>query len=922
MKRFEETVAAAAALGTDLERGLTAAQVESSRRAHGENRVPAVKGVSILSMFLSALKDKTLLILMGAAALAIGVELGRAFLEAGYEPHLIDGAAILAAVAIASLVNTINQARAQKEFRSLARTRDDVPVKVLRDGAVQEVSIYQLVVGDLVYLATGDRVPADGRLVSAVDLAVDESMLTGESIEASKDQQDLGLLSGTTVTAGTGFMLVEAVGIATEMGRLAATLTEGEEGPTPLQERLGELADRIGLFGLGAAILTFLALVISAVARGQIALAPEIETIGAVLEFAIVAVTIVVVAVPEGLPLAVTISLAYSIRKMARDKSLVRKLESCETMGAATVVCCDKTGTLTKNRMALSRLWLGGQLIDAPSAEGKVPEDARALFGEIAAINSTAFIERGANGVRYVGNPTEGALLVQIGDWGGDYKVLRDRAEIVHQLGFSSERKRMSTLIKRPDGRQRLLIKGAPEVLLERSTRVRDAAGAERPLDPAGAAAILATVESLSGEGQRTLGLAYRDLPAEAEVAADAQHDGIPEQLENDLVFFALAGIADPVRPEVAGAIEASRRAGVEVKMVTGDNRIIAETIARELRLLDESDLVMEGPVFRAKSDEELRPLLPRLRVLARSVPSDKHRLVNLLKRAGHVVAVTGDGTNDATALRDADVGFSMGLSGTEVAKEASDIVILDDNFASLVRAIQWGRSIFENIRKFLQFQLTVNVVALVTAFSAAVLGVGIPLNTVQLLWVNLIMDTLAALALAVEPPSRALLEQRPHGRHASLISRSMWASILSMGAIMVAVLVLIMKTDLLVPPEITHPERLTFIFNTFVFMQLFNEVNARSTRFDRSVLDGLRESGMFLAVIGTTTVLQILIVQLGGEFFRTVPLSGELWLRSVLVGSGVLVVGVLLRWVGRALPSGWFQERERGALVPAVDSP
>jgi calcium-translocating P-type ATPase len=851
---------------------------------------------------------------MGAAALAIGVEVLRGQVQADYQPHYLDGIAILCAVAVASIVATINQARAQKEFRSLSQQRDDISVKVVREGEVKEVSIYEVVVGDVIYLNTGDRIPADGKLLRAVDLQVDESVLTGESMAVTKDAADPEVKASTTIAAGTGVMVVEAVGTKTEMGKLAATLVETEEAPTPLQERLSNLADRIGVFGLAAAILTFLALVLSGVIRGTLSLAAELATLDALLEFAIIAVTIVVVAVPEGLPLAVTISLAYSIQKMARDKSLVRKLQSCETMGAATVVCSDKTGTLTKNRMSLVRLWVGGRAVEDPAAEGATTSEEQRLFSEIAAVNSTAFLEHGEREIRYVGNPTECALLAQVEGWKQSYQQLRADADILHQFGFSSDRKRMSTLVRRSDGTLRLLVKGAPEVILERSSRVQDG-DRSRELAASDREAVSAMVATLSGSGQRTLGLGYRDLPADFPTEGEDLAT-TAERLESELVFFALAGIADPVRPEVAGAIDASRRAGVEVKMVTGDNRIIAETIARELKLIGEGDQVMEGPEFRRLSDAELVPMLPRLRVLARSIPSDKHRLVGLLKQRGEVVAVTGDGTNDATALRDADVGFAMGIAGTEVAKEASDIVILDDNFASIVRAIQWGRSIFENIRKFLQFQLTVNVVALSTAFLAAVLGVGIPLNTVQLLWVNLLMDTLAALALAVEPPSPKLLEQKPHGRHAPLITKSMWASILGMGTLMVIVLLLAMRTDLLLPPEVTHPERLTFVFNTFVFMQLFNEVNARSTRFDRSVFEGLLSSRLFVVVVLSTAAIQVLIVQYGGAFFRTVPLSLDLWLRSVVIGAMVLFAGMLLRAVGRALPSAWFKEPERPAVL------
>ena len=425
--------------------------------------------------------------------------------------------------------------------------------------------------------------------------------------------------------------------------------------------------------------------------------------------------------------------------------------------------------------------------------------------------------------------------------------------------------------------------------------RIHGADDTVRSLGEDDRGAVVAEIARLSSQGRRTLALAYRELTDLADPTSTEIAD-----LEVDLVLFAVVGIADPIRAEVREAVGRAQRAGVEVKMVTGDNRVIAEAIARDVGMLQDGDVVMDGDVFRALDDAAAEDAAVELRVLARSIPSDKHRLVQALQRRGHVVAVTGDGTNDATALRAADVGFSMGITGTEIAKEASDIVMVDDNFASIVSAIRWGRSIFSNIRKFLQFQLTVNVAALLTAFVAAVLGFGIPLNTVQLLWVNLIMDTLAALALAVEPPTDRLLEQAPHGRHAPLITRSMWISISVTGAGMVAVLFAIMQGDLLVPEGTSHAVKLTFVFNTFVWMQLFNEINARSTRFDRSAYAGLADSHFFIAVLIVTGLLQVGIVQYGGSFFKTVPLDGRLWLTSIGIGALVLVAGVLLRGAGR----------------------
>ncbi len=907
MMGFDQAVERAKQLGTDPVKGLTSAQVEASRNTHGDNQLPEPRHTPVRELFVEALKDKTLLILMGAAALSVGVEVLRGRVEDGYRPHFIDGIAIMVAVAIASLVATLNQARAQKEFRSLRKVREDIPTKVRRDGRERQVSIFELVVGDIVEIGCGDRVPADGMVLRGVDLAVDQSTLTGESVPVEKGESDLDLKAGSVVTAGSGTMLVLAVGRGSALGQLHAQLTETEEDQTPLQARLSSFADRIGIFGLGSAVATFLALAGVAALRGELNFDQGLQSLSSLLQFSIIAVTIVVVAVPEGLPLAVTISLAYSSLKMARDKCLVRKLVSCETMGAATVVCSDKTGTLTKNQMSVAGAWIDGRVVDSPTDAASFTDEERELIEQLFAINSTALLEHKDGQVIYLGNPSECALLMLLERWGVDWRTRRNRAHVTHQFSFNSERKRMSTLTSIPGESLLLLTKGAPEIVLGLSSSLHTADGV-RPLTVGDRNQILEQTAAFSQDAKRTLALAYRELP---EHAPELGHRGeaAARVLEENLVFFGLVAIADPIRPEVAGAIAASRAAGVDVKMVTGDHRNVGEAIARELALLMDGDVIMDGAEFREKSDAELVEVLPRLRVLARSMPDDKYRLVSLLKAQGQVVAVTGDGTNDAPALKDADVGFSMGICGTEVAKEASDIVLVDDNFASIVRAIHWGRAVFENIQKFLQFQLTVNVVALSTAFLAAVMGLGVPLNTVQLLWVNLLMDTLAALALAAEPPRPVLLKQAPHGRTAPLVSRPMWTSILAMSTLMVLALMVSLRTDWIVPADTPHAQRMTFVFNAFVMMQLFNEINARAVRFGRHVLDGLFGSTLFLGVLASTAFVQILIVNFGGKVFSTVPMSIDLWWRSIGLGVMTLVAGVVIRRVGRALRPEWDTE-------------
>ncbi|MBI4816395.1 MAG: calcium-translocating P-type ATPase, PMCA-type [Deltaproteobacteria bacterium] len=864
--------------------GLTPEGVLASRLRHGENRVTRPPGRTVFDILKHALAERTLIVLMAAAVLALGVEVLRGYLVAGYTPHLIDGFAILLAVAIASFVTTINEARAEKKFRSLEDLERDHPVRVIRGGIPSSIPSSELVVGDVVVLDLGDRVPADGELtdepqracVDAAGLSVDQSTLTGESEPVRKGQGDLALLGSTVVTEGSGRMVVTAVGAKTEMGRQMERLLGATPTRTPLEDRLAALANRMGAFGAISALLTFLALLGSSIARDQLELSLDLSTGSKVLELAIVAITVLVVAVPEGLPLAVTISLSYSVVRMAKDRALVKRLSACETMGAATVVCTDKTGTLTENQMSITQVWvphLGG--FDARDAQA-LPAEVRARIAEIARLDSTVLVSKAGRDVRALGNPTEAALLVFL----EKLEVDATDAEVVGRFGFTSERKRMSTLAS-IGGQLQLLLKGAPEVVMDRCV------GAEL-------AEATRIAEAMAARGERTLALARRV------VSEDLRNAGA-EELERDLELVAVVAIRDPLRSEVHKAIADCKRAGVEVKVLTGDHRAIAESIARDLSLVEDGDEILEGSDLRELDDVAFDQRLPRLRVVARSTPTDKLRLVQRLVARGEVVAVTGDGTNDAAALDAADVGFAMGIRGTAVARDAADVILLDDDFSTLVKAIAWGRTIFENVQKFLLFQLTVNVVAVGTAFLAAVLGFGVPLNTVQLLWVNLIMDTLAALALATEPPTQKALDRPPHGRVEPLLSRPMIVQIAATGTFMISVLVVAMETSLFIPPEATHAEKLTFVFNAFVLMQLANELNARSPRLDRSVLDGLGRSWVFGVVIFATLVLQVMIVEFGGVVFRTTPLSWSLWLRSFGLGASVLAFGFCLRWAGRA---------------------
>jgi P-type Ca2+ transporter type 2C len=883
--------------------GLRSDQVTERRSRFGSNHLTEIQGRSFLAFVARALNDRTLKILMVSAVVVAALDLWRG-------QSLVEGLAIVVAVAVAAFVTSINEWRAQAQFKSLQREQHDFEVRVLRDGRLLTVSAFDLVVDDVVEIAAGDKVPADGRVFNSSELTIDESTLTGESLPVPKHQDGDALArAGTLVTEGRGTLLVTAVGDRTEYGRLRAELAL-DEAPTPLQERLSGFADRMSLFAVVAAVAIFAAMVLPALARGTLGAGGSIAR--DLLNDLVLAVTIVVVAVPEGLPVAVTLSLAWSARKLARQGCLVRRLLACETMGSVDVICTDKTGTLTFNRQRVERLrfpdgeeWSGGNAL---------PLWSRTLLAEIASVDSTATLIENEKGRTCVGSPTEGALLELVTAIGGDWQKQRQDAQLIATFGFTSERKRMTTVVRRGDG-WRVLMKGAPEIVLSKCSRSLAREGA-RPLRDGERAELQARTDAWGRSALRSVAFAYRDVPAGAAAPT--------AELENDLVFVGLAALGDPVRPEARDAITACRSAGVEVKVVTGDGRLTAEAVARDVGLVEAGDLVLEGNEFQARSDDELIGLLPKLRVVARAVPSDKLRLVELLQRAGKVVAVTGDGTNDAPALRRADVGLSMGRSGTDVAREASDIVLREDDFSAVVHALKSGRAIFDNIRKFIQFQLTVNLVAMLFSFIAGLTGFGTPLTVIQLLWVNLIMDALAALALATEPPADDLLARAPKGRGAPLISSTMWVYIGVLGAFMLGELLF----GLRIAPTVAtkYPESApligTFLFNAFVFLQLGNLINARTTTFQTPALRGLFRSRAFLLIFFVIVVLQWTIVQFGGHAFGTVALHG-VFLLILLLGSLTTITwslfqGALVRFISRRLPAGW-QERLGAGIAAAV---
>ncbi len=780
----------------------------------------------------------------------------------------------------------------------------------------------ELVVGDIVGLRTGDIIAADGVFISGGNVACDESAMTGESDAVKKNATKPFFLCGTKMVEGEGRMLVTSVGVNTEIGRTKATIEEETtDAQTPLEVKLEKMAKDIGKLGLMVAVATVIVSVIWWIVLNEREDKSKRYTkkeLVKLLDFFILGVTILVVAIPEGLPLAVTISLAYSMQRMTKDKCLVRKLAACETCGGVTNICSDKTGTLTENKMTTCALWIGGKLhMSIPAASELHGPTVERLCDGIAA-NSTAFetVDASTGKLMWTGSKTESALLMlstQLGrPWEGRRKALITSETVAYP--FSSAKKTMVTVIRHPQDPDvmREYAKGAPEILLGYATHYLDESGRAAELTVQRRDEILASIEAMANTGLRTLLLADRDFPG----CGPQDFPTTSEVPLDRLTVVGVAGIKDPLRQGVPEAVAKCKTAGIFVRMVTGDNVGTAKAIARECGIYTDG-VVLEGPVFRAMSEAERIAVLPKLQVIARSSPTDKYVLVDLLIKLGEVVAVTGDGTNDAAALAKADVGLAMGIAGTQVAKDAADIIILDDNFTSIVRAIMWGRSVYDSIRKFLQFQLTVNVVALVLVFVSACARFSSPLTPVQMLWVNLIMDTFAALALGTEIPTEALLKRKPYGRFESLISRSMIRHILGGAVLQLAVLFIL----LFLAPRIggaslpngkaladdhKNSQHYTLVFNAFVFMQLFNEIASRKLADDSPhCLSGIHKNKLFGIIVIGSALFQALIVEVGGPVTNTAGLSWQLWLISIAIGTAIIPWSMIVNLIPVGSSSG-----------------
>ena len=882
--------------------GLTKQEVEESRRLHGENILTPPKKTSLWEQFLEKFNDPIIKILLVAWLLSMiiaGVHCwgpeakgGAAFLEP---------VGIFFAIMLASCVGFVFEVKANKAFDVLNTVNDDILVKVIRDGHICQISRKEVVVGDIVVLETGEEIPADGRLLEAISLQINESTLTGEPmVSKTTNEADFDadatypsnvVMRGTTVVDGHGVMQVEKVGDETGYGKVYEGSQIENNIDTPLQMQLAGLAKVISKAGYAIAAITFVALLTKTLlASSDMSV---MDLISHILNAFMVAVTLIVVSVPEGLPMSVTLSLALSMNRMLKTNNLVRKMHACETMGATTVICTDKTGTLTQNQMQVYQTNFYN-LKDQKLGDDELSN----LIKEGISTNSTAFLDYSDGKVKTMGNPTEAALLLWLNGQQQNYLELRENAPVVDQLTFSTERKYMATIVRSPLlGKRILYVKGAPEIVLANSNRV----AIDGTYKSVGECKERIEKQLLDYQNQamRTLGFAYQVIEDNQEAAFFA--DG--RLCNTDLTYLGIVAISDPVRADVPAAVQSCLNAGIDVKIVTGDTPGTAKEIGRQIGIWKADDTeqnIITGPGFEALTDEEALDRVLDLKIMCRARPTDKQRLVKLLQQKGAVVAVTGDGTNDAPALKAAQVGLSMG-DGTSVAKEASDITIIDNSFSSITRAVMWGRSLYKNIQRFIVFQLTINFVAMLIVLLGSIIGTELPLTVTQMLWVNLIMDTFAALALASIPPSESVMKEKPRKSTDFIITPSMKYNILGVGsAFLILLLGMIYYFDH--TPQGMDVRNLTIFFTFFVMLQFWNLFNARVFGTTQSAFKGISKSYGMEFIVLAILVGQFLIVQFGGSVFRTTPLDWQTWVAIIGTSSLVLWIGELFRFIKRII--------------------
>lgn len=860
--------------GTDSEKGLNPEQVEKSRSTYGTNSFVRQSHESLAKRIWDASTEPMLVMLIFAAIITLAVNITRYF--TGGEYNFLECVGIFAAIALSVVITIITEGKSAKAFEALNKINEDTLIKVIRNGEPQLITQKEIVVGDIIMIETGGKIVADGRLFSSNDLSVDESALTGESLPVKKDVEFVCqkstpvaeranmLYSGCFVSAGNGQMLVTGVGNDTEFGQIAQELSSIEKTTTPLQEKLDKLGKQITVLGASAAAIVFAIEVLQFVMNGQL----NLDTVS---DAFITSIVLIVAAVPEGLPTIVAVSLALNIIKMSKENALVKKMIACETIGCVNIICSDKTGTLTENRMTVQKIYTGGELIDPEQLKDE-------MLLKNYCINSNANISEEDGSWSFIGNPTEGSLLAAAAKAGVDYQELRQAADIVRVFPFSSQNKDMSTIV-RENGKEILYVKGNPEKIISLCTGISEEEKEKN----------FHLMEEFQNKAGRLLAFAHKELEGQ-------YNDEEQDEVEQGLIYDGFVVISDPLSPDVYESIRNCRSAGIEVKMLTGDNIRTARAIANELHMLDDDHIAVEAADIEKLTDEELKEALKKIQVIARSTPLVKMRVVKLLKEQGNVVAVTGDGINDAPAIKHADVGIAMGIAGTDVTKEASDMVLLDDSFSTIIKAVQWGRGIYENFKRFIQFQLTVNVSSVVVVICSILAGFSAPFTALELLWINIIMDGPPALTLGLEPIRPDLLKHKPTRRNENIISKKMLLRIFVNG-IFISVIFMLQhfKNFLGAAPE----EEATVLFTLFVLFQLFNAFNCRELD-DTPMFKNLLKNKLMLGVFLLVLILQGIITQFGAAVFETVPLSAAMWGKMLLTAFTVIILNEGIKAVKR----------------------
>ena len=907
-------------LNVNKESGLNTSDVESRRKKYGFNEFQIKEGKSILDEIFDSVMEPMILILLAAAVIS-------AF--AG-ETH--DAIGILVAVLLGLSIGAITEGKSKKAAQALSKLTENIEVKVLREGNVHTVPKKDLVPGDIVYIESGDMIPADGRLIQSINLKLREDMLTGESEDVVKNaegtvemevvygkteiieqetipaKQINMVFGGTLVAYGRGIMVVTAIGDNTEMGKIAQNISD-DDVSTPLQIKLGKLGAKIAIISGAISFLLCLFMILKMTSNGEIAIDTSgfialLQSLEPAKNAYTVCIALIVATVPEGLPTMVNITLAITMQKMAKINALVTKKEACETIGCVSVICSDKTGTLTQNKMKVEVAYIDGKYIDNEEYE------SHSYFEENCLVNSTADIEKEDKSYKYIGSATECALLLYHNS--KDYIQFRKDTKLLSQVPFSSDKKRMSSLID-IDGNEIFLSKGAPEVLLEKCEYIQK--GRDIVLiTPKIRAEVLKEIGKLQDKSMRILGFAYKIVDTwakEIALACDGEL-AVSEYLETyendeDLIFSGFVGIVDPLREGVKESIQIAYDAGVKVKMLTGDNINTATAIGKEIGLLEDGKKAVEATYIDILSDEELRKEINEISIVARSKPDTKMRIVEALQANSEVVAVTGDGINDAPALSRADVGIAMGISGTEVSKNAADIILTDDSFSTIVDGIKWGRGIYENFQRFIQFQLTINIVAFMIAVISQVFGKEMPFTTIQLLWVNIIMDGPPALALGLEPVRDYVLKRKPIRRKAGIIARSMAVNII-INAFLIITIVNIQEfyNILNASPE----EQGTVVFSLFAFSALFNAFNCREFGVN-SIIPNFFKNKLALRIIFITGIAQIVFTQVFRGFFNTVSLNLVMWIKIILLSSIILVLNEVVKLILRVLKKVIYKNRQ-----------